>query len=151
GDPELLAALDRLFGDAAVDAANSEAVRRIVSGEPVLVDVVPACDAIPALSGERIILHAGPPIAWDRMCGPMQGAICGAIVFEGWAADLDAAERLAAGGGVTLHPNHNFGAVGPMTGLTTRSMPMMVVENKPYGNRAYCTINEGLGKVMRFG
>ena len=151
GDPKLAGAVDKLLGDAAVDAANTEAVRRIVSGEPVLVDVVPGREAIPAIAEGRTILHAGPPIAWERMCGPMRGAICGAIVFEGWAPDLAAAEKLAASGGVTLHPNHHFDAVGPMTGLTTRSMPVMVVENKTYGNRAYCTINEGLGKVMRFG
>ena len=133
-----------------IEDANQQALRRILEGDPVLVDVVPAAEVIPAL-GERVLLHAGPPIEWERMCGPMQGAIAGAIVFEGWAADLDAATRLAASGGVAFHPNHHFDAVGPMTGITTRSMPVMVVENKAFGNRAYCTINEGLGKVMRFG
>ena len=133
-----------------IEDANHQALRRILEGDPVLVDVAPAAEVIPAL-GERVLLHAGPPIEWERMCGPMQGAIAGAIVFEGWAADLDAATRLAASGGVAFHPNHHFDAVGPMTGITTRSMPVMVVENKAFGNRAYCTINEGLGKVMRFG
>src|SRR3989442_358721 len=76
---------------------------------------------------------------------------CGAIVFEGWSSDLGAAEALAAGGGVKFAPNHDHGAVGPMTGITTRSMPLFVVENRAFGNRALCTINEGLGKVMRFG
>ena len=85
------------------------------------------------------------------MCGPLRGAICGAIVFEGWAPDLAAAEKLAASGGVTFAPNHHFGAVGPMTGITTRSMPLLVVENRAFGNRAFCALNEGLGKVMRFG
>jgi hypothetical protein len=98
-----------------------------------------------------VLLHAGPPVDWDRMCGPMRGAIAGAIVFEGWAAELDAATELAANGAITFHPNHDFDAVGPMTGITTRSMPVMVVENRAFGNRATCTINEGLGKVMRFG
>jgi len=85
------------------------------------------------------------------MCGPMQGAVAGIIVYEGWAKDLDEAVELAAGGGVAFHPNHDFGAVGPMTGMTTLSQPLLVVENRSFGNRAYCTINEGLGKVMRFG
>jgi hypothetical protein len=85
------------------------------------------------------------------MCGPMRGAIAGAIVLEGWADDLESAARLAAEGAIAFHPNHHFSAVGPMTGLTTRSMPVMVVENRAYGNLAYCTLNEGLGKVMRFG
>ena len=98
-----------------------------------------------------MILHAGPPIDWDRMCGPMRGAVAGIAVFEGWAEDLSEAEHLAESGAFKLRPNHNYGAVGPMTGMTTLSQPVLVVENRSSGNRAYCTINEGLGKVMRFG
>ena len=98
-----------------------------------------------------MILHAGPPIGWDRMCGPMRGAVAGIAVFEGWAGDLSEAEAMARDGAFEFHPNHHFDAVGPMTGLTTLSQPVMVVENRAFGNRAYCTINEGLGKVMRFG
>jgi len=130
--------------------ANAEAVRRMLEAEPVLSDVVPASEAIPALE-EGMILHAGPPIDWARMCGPMRGAVVGIAVFEGWAEDLAEAERLAEAGGFRLSPNHDFGAVGPMTGMTTRSQPVLVVENRASGNRAFCTINEGLGKVMRFG
>ena len=133
-----------------IEQANREALRRMLAGDPWLVDVRPAREAIPAL-GERVILHAGPPIDWRRMCGPMRGAIAGAIVFEGWAPDLARAEAMAAADEIAFHPNHHFDAVGPMTGLTTASMPVMVVENRAFGNRAYCTINEGLGKVMRFG
>ena len=151
GDPALARVLANLAGESAIESANAEAVRRILAAEPVLIDVVSAHEAIPALRDARLILHSGPPIAWERMCGPMRGAACGAIVFEGWAADLAAAEALAASGGVEFQPNHHFDAVGPMTGLTTRSMPVMVVENSAFGNRAYCMINEGLGKVMRFG
>jgi hypothetical protein len=150
-DPSTMALLMRLAADPAIGAANLETMQRIMSSEPVLVDVVPAEAAIPALGKDRIILHAGPPIEWERMCGPMRGAVCGAIVFEGWANDLDSAEQLAESGGVRLAPNHDFDTVGPMTGLTTRSMPVLVVENRKFKNRAYCTINEGLGKVMRFG
>jgi len=151
GDGELAGVLARLLGDAAIAAANREAVARMLAAEPVLIDVVPASHAMPALGEGKTILHAGPPIAWDRMCGPMQGAIAGAIVFEGWAGDLAAAAALAAAGGVRLEPNHHFGAVGPMTGITTRSMPVLVVENRTFANRAYATLNEGLGRVMRFG
>ncbi|HET6221102.1 MAG TPA: DUF1116 domain-containing protein, partial [Dongiaceae bacterium] len=151
GDPELAALLARLASDPTVEAANATAMQRMLDAEPVLIDVTPADHAIPALAEGRTILHAGPPIQWERMCGPLRGAICGAIVFEGWADSLVTAEKLAAGGGVRFHPNHDFDAVGPMTGLTTRSMSVMVVENRKFGNRAYATINEGLGKVMRFG
>jgi hypothetical protein len=133
-----------------IEEANREALRRMLAGEPVLVDVVPAEQAIAAL-GDRTILHAGPPIAWERMCGPMRGAVMGIAVFEGWARDLADAEAKTAAGAFAFHPNHDFGAVGPMTGLTTRSQPLLVVENKAFGNRAYCAINEGLGKVLRFG
>ena len=133
-----------------IEQANREAVGRITGAEPALIDVRPAGEVIDGL-GERMILHAGPPVAWDRMCGPMRGAIAGAIVLEGWAADLEAAEALAGSGAVAFHPNHHFDAVGPMTGLITRTMPVMVVDNRTFGNRAYCTLNEGLGKVMRFG
>jgi Protein of unknown function (DUF1116) len=133
-----------------IEEANQEALRRMIAGEPTLVDVVPAVQAIPDLA-DQVILHAGPPIGWDRMCGPLRGAVMGIAVFEGWAEDLDKASEKAAAGSFTFHPNHHFGAVGPMTGLTTKSQPLLVVENKGFGNRAYCAINEGLGKVMRFG
>ena len=133
-----------------IEEANQKAIDRMVAGDPVLVDVIPAARAITALK-DRMILHAGPPIEWSRMCGPMRGAIMGIAVFEGWADDLVEAESMAAAGEFEFHPNHHFDAVGPMTGMTTISQPLMVVENTTYGNRAYCAINEGLGKVMRFG
>ena len=134
----------------AIRAGNRRALELMLAADPVLVDVVPAWKAIDGLS-ECTILHAGPPIDWQRMCGPMRGAVAGVAVYEGWAADLDEAVRLAADNRFTFQPNHHFGVVGPMTGLTTRSQPLLVVENRNSGNRAYCTINEGLGKVMRFG
>jgi Protein of unknown function (DUF1116) len=133
-----------------IDEANQEALRRILAGDPVLVDVVPASEAITGLA-ERTILHAGPPITWERMCGPLRGAVMGIAVFEGWAKDLNDAAGKAAAGDFAFYPNHHFGAVGPMTGMTTASQPVLVVENKAFGNRAYCALNEGLGKVMRFG
>jgi hypothetical protein len=133
-----------------IEAANKKALERMLSGTPVLVDVVPAHEAIPNLQ-DKMILHAGPPISWERMCGPMRGAIAGIAVFEGWATDLAEAECMAGDGAFDFHPNHNFDAVGPMTGITTLNQPMLVVENRTYGNKAYCAINEGLGKVMRFG
>jgi hypothetical protein len=133
-----------------IEQANEEALRRMLAADPVLIDVIPAAEAIPALR-ENMILHAGPPIAWDRMCGPLRGAVAGIAVFEGWASDLDRAAEMAASGGFEFHPNHHFDAVGPMTGVTTIGQPVMVVENRAFGNRAYCALNEGLGKVMRFG
>ena len=154
-DAGVLEALDRVTGadpevTARVEAANAAAIERMLAADPVLVDVRPAADVVPGLE-DRTILHAGPPIEWARMCGPMQGAVAGAIVLEGWASTLEDASALAASGDIHFAPNHHFDAVGPMTGLTTRTMPVLVVENRAFGNRAYCTVNEGLGKVMRFG
>ena len=132
-----------------IDRANTEAFTRLTSGEAVLVDCRPARGAcgLP----ERVVLHAGPPTAWAAMCEPMQAAVCGAIRYEGWASDDDAAARLIERQEVHLAPCHHWSAVGPMTGIITASMPVFVVENRLYGNRAYATINEGLGKVLRFG
>lgn len=133
-----------------IEQANKEAVGRMLAADPVLIDVVTAGDVIDGL-GEKVILHAGPPIDWADMCGPMRGAITGIAVFEGWAPTLEAADEMAAAGAFDFRPNHHASAVGPMTGMTTLSQPVMVVENRKFGNCSYCTINEGLGKVMRFG
>ncbi len=150
---EALAAADTLSsGNIAetIKTANATAIERMHSAEPVLIDVRLAADVIEGLQDHKI-LHAGPPIEWQNMCGPMQGAIAGAIVLEGWAKNLDAAFKLADSDKITFEPNHHHNAVGPMTGIVTQSMPLMVVENKTFGNESYCAINEGLGKVMRFG
>jgi len=134
-----------------IELANQHAVDIMLAGDPVLIDVIPAGEAIPELANGKLILHAGPPIEWANMCGPMQGAVAGIAVFEGWAKNLDDAMLKAAAGDFIFQPNHHFNAVGPMTGMTTRSQPVMVVLNRASGNHAYCAINEGLGKVMRFG
>ena len=151
GDAGLGMRLARLLGDPRIEAANAIALGRFLEAQPVLVDVLLARDAIAALDGERRILHAGPPIAWEDMCGPMRGAIAGAIAYEGWAATADAGAKLAADGQVALEPCHDHAAVGPMAGVVSPSMPVWVVENAVGSNRAYCNFNEGLGKVLRFG
>jgi len=149
-DPRLVGFLDRLQARAArIEAANAKALARLVGGDPVLLDCRPAWEAL-ALP-ERTVLHAGPPLAWSRMCEPMQAAVLCAIRYEGWAANDDAARGLVATGRVTLAPCHHWGAVGPMTGIITRSMPVFVVVNRAHEARAHVTINEGLGKVLRFG
>jgi hypothetical protein len=141
-----------MIGDACIEKANRTAYERYLTAQPRLVDLDLARDAMPGLAGgERRILHAGPPIAWADMCGPQQGAIAGAILYEGWVKTLEAAEGLAASGKVAFEPCHAHGAVGPMAGIISPSMPVWVVENTAAGNRAYCNLNEGLGKVLRFG
>ena len=151
-DADLGWKLAALIGDPRIDEANRTAYGRYLAARPRLVDLQRARDAIAALGGgERRILHAGPPIDWAQMCGPQQGAIAGALLYEGWADSLEAAARMAAAGEVALEPCHDHGAVGPMAGVISPSMPLWVVENGDRGNRAYCNLNEGLGKVLRFG
>jgi uncharacterized protein DUF1116 len=150
GDPRLAGLLERLQARAAaIETANAEVVSRLVGGEPVLLDCRPAWEAIDL--PEHVVLHAGPPLAWARMCEPLQAAVLCAIRYEEWAANDDAARKLVQTGRVRLEPCHHWRAVGPMTGIITRSMPVFVVENRAHGNRAHVTINEGLGKVLRFG
>jgi hypothetical protein len=150
GDPRLA---ERLMGlDArrdTVDAANARAFDVLVDGRPFLVDCRPAHEALEL--PERVVLHAGPPIAWERACEPLRAAVLCAIRYEGWAANDDAAAALVVAGRVRLEPCHHRRAVGPMTGIVTRSMPVFAVENRAHGNRAHATINEGLGRVLRFG
>jgi hypothetical protein len=156
GDRELGLLLAELEDDprdprgARINEANGQAVERILGARPSLVDVRPAREAIDSL-GDRMLLHSGPPISWSSMCGPVQGAAIGACLFEGWAATPDDARRLLDSGGVTFAPCHDFGAVGPMAGVLSPSMPVVVIENTAAGNRAFATLNEGLGKVLRFG
>ncbi len=151
GRPELVAALDRLTDRPAIDAANARVVEAIVAARPVLVDVaLSALEAVPGMT-PTTILHAGPPVAWENMAGPMRGAVIGALIYEGLADSEAAAVALAASGKITFAPCHEHGAVGPMAGVTSASMPVQVIENKTHGNFSYCTLNEGLGKVLRFG
>ncbi len=133
-----------------IDTANEEALERIFAARPFLIAVHPAREVLPELS-DYTVLHAGPPLGWDAMCGPLRGAILGVLQYEGWAANETGAESLVGAGKIAFLPCHSASAVGPMTGLITASMPLMVVENREYGNRAYTTLNEGLGKVLRFG
>jgi hypothetical protein len=132
-----------------IDAANEAIAKKIIDAQPTLVDVVRAKTVIPELDG-KLILHAGPPIAFGDMPDPVQGAAIGAVVFEGWAEDEASARRVCEEE-VEFAPNHHFGAVGAMGGILSGNLPVFVVENTTDGNRAYTTMHEGEGKVLRFG
>ncbi len=142
--------LRRTKAGVSMDDANREVVERIRRGGAVLVGMGIARDVIPGMH-DRMILHAGPPIEWTRMCGPTRGAVMGALIYEGLAQDEAEAEKLAASGGIEFSPCHHHHAIGPMAGVVSRSMPVFILENRTFGNRAYCTPNEGLGKVLRYG
>jgi hypothetical protein len=135
---------------ARVETANARVVERFIGARPFLVDVQPAREVVPELRG-RTLLHAGPPLAWAEMTGPMQGAAIGAALFEAWADTPESATVLLAGGGVDFVPCHQAGGVGPMGGITSGGMPLLLVEERTWGGRAFCTFNEGVGRVLRFG
>lgn len=134
-----------------VDEANQAVVSKILAGSPFLLDVVPALDVIEEFKNEKLLLHAGPPISYKEMIDPIQGACIGAVLFEGWAKTESEARTLLEQGEVKLMPCHHVKAVGPMGGITSAHMPLLVVENQTDHNRAYCTMNEGIGAVLRFG
>jgi hypothetical protein len=153
GDPRIIALLSRLNRTdikKLIDDANRKAACTIIDAQPVLIDVLRASEAIPGMK-KNLILHAGPPVTWDRMCGPVRGAIMGALLYEGLAGNLQEAEKLAASGEVEFDPCHHHRTVGPMAGVVSSSMFVYVVKNETSGNTAFCTLNEGLGKVLRFG
>jgi len=133
-----------------VNNANKEALERVLSARPMLVGMGKAGEVIPEM-GERMLLHAGPPIEWERMSGPLKGAIIGAMLYEGWASTPEEAEKMASKGEIEFDPCHHHHAVGPMAGVISPSMPVFIVENKTFNNKAYVTQNEGLGKVLRYG
>ena len=152
GDREGGWALAQILNHPMVEQANAVAFARFIDAHPVLTGIATARDVLPGMAGKRrLILHAGPPIEWPAMCGPMRGAVVGAVVLEGWADSVEAAQDLVARGAVDLEPCHHQAAVGPMAGIISPSMPLFVIENRVNAKRAYCNFNEGLGKVLRFG
>jgi len=162
GDAKLAWTLARLVGDqddpdapgSIVDRANEAAVKRMLEAQPVLVDVALRADEIwPALwaNGRKTLTHAGAPIPWSKMCDPMKGTMIGAMLYEGWAGTPEEALARLAGGEVAFVTNHDQGAVGPMSGAISPSMPLFVVRNAAHGNMAYTNFSEGIGRVLRFG
>lgn len=158
GDPRLAWTLAQLVGDAEdpnalgsrIDAANQRAVERIIAAQPMLVDVaLHAKDVWPNMG--KTLLHAGAPIAFDSMCGPMQGAMVGALLYERWADTPDDALRMLRAGAIRIGQCHDHQAVGPMSGIISPSMPLFVVRNATHGNLAYSNMSEGIGRVLRFG
>jgi len=142
-----------------IEKANAEATERMMEARPVLVGLGKARDVIPDM-GDNLLLHAGPPLtlrgapqggAWERASGPMRGAITGALIFEGKAKNEAEAQALVESGEIELEPCHHHGAAGPMAGLIAPSMSVYVIENKTHGNRSFSGLNEGYGKVLRYG
>lgn len=151
GNVQLIKALQFLRGQEQVTEGNQEVIAQIVAAQPVLVDTVSAKEVIPEMADGKVLLHAGPPITYEHMPDPMKGSCIGAILFEEWADTEAEARTMLEKGEIRFIPCHHVHAVGPMGGITSPTMPVLVVENQTDGNRAYCTMNEGIGKVLRFG
>jgi hypothetical protein len=133
-----------------IEKANAEATERMMEARAVLVGLGKARDVIPGMR-DNLLLHAGPPITWDRASGPLRGAIIGALIFEGKAKDEAEAQALVESGEIELEPCHHHQTVGPMAGVTSPSMSVYIIENETHGNRAFSNLNEGYGKVLRYG
>ncbi len=133
-----------------IEEANEKAVKRIIEAKPVAIGIKKAKDVIPGMK-EHMLLHAGPPITWERMCDPQRGAVMGAAVFEGWADTPEEAAKMAERGEIEFAACHDHDSVGPMAGITSPSMSVYMVKNEVHGNMTYCNLNEGLGKVLRYG
>ena len=133
-----------------IEAANQDALCKMWNVKPILVDIDLAKNVIPGMDS-KTILHAGPPIEWERMCGPTQGAIAGILVYENLVNSIDEGYKLAASGEIKFDCNHDHDTVGPMTGITSPNQPVFILEDPDTIKRAFCTLNEGRGKVLRFG
>jgi hypothetical protein len=133
-----------------IKKANEQAIENLQKSQPTIVGIGVALEDIPNMD-KKTVLHAGPPIQWENMSGPLKGAVIGGLIYEGLASNEEEAIALVESGEIKFDPCHHHDAVGPMAGVVTASMPVWIVENKAFGNLAYCTLNEGLGKVLRYG
>ena len=152
GDLAMVSLLSRLYGDQAstVEAANAEVVRRLDSGQPQLVEVSTVAQAVPGVAG-RTLLHCGPAIDFEQVCDPLRRSMRAAVVAEGWAAGVDEAQQLLAGGDVALEPANSHQAVVPMASAIGPSAPVFVVVDEQGGTRSYAPVSQGPGEVAWFG
>jgi hypothetical protein len=133
-----------------ITKANNESVEKMMEARPVVIGMGKALETIPGMR-DNLLLHAGPPITWERASGPMRGAITGALIFEGKAKDEASAKKLVESGEIELEPCHDHHSVGPMAGIICPTMSVYILENKTHGNKSYSNLNEGYGKVLRYG
>ncbi|TYB83803.1 MAG: DUF1116 domain-containing protein [Kosmotoga sp.] len=133
-----------------IEKANNIALERLQKSEPCIVGLGIAKDVIPDYK-DNMILHAGPPITWGKMSGPMIGGVIGAVIYEGWADSPEKAKEYAEKGNIIFEPCHHHNAIGPMAGIISPTMPVWIIEDSKTKRRSYATLNEGLGKVLRMG
>jgi len=133
-----------------IDQANQKAIDAFMDARPVVVGVAKAKDVIPGMH-DKLFLHAGPPVTWARMAGPVRGAMIGAMMLEGLAKNAEEAEKKLASGEIEFAPCHQYDSTGPMAGVMSPSMMVYIVENITTGYKAFSGLNEGRGKVLRMG
>jgi len=133
-----------------IEKANAEATQRMMDARPIATTMAKAIDVVPGIH-ENMLLHAGPPVTWERMSGPTRGAMIGALIFEGKAKNADEAEKLLKSGKIEFSPCHEHMCAGPMAGVISPSMMVYVVENQTHDIKCYSNLNEGRGKVLRMG
>ncbi|MEV6123329.1 DUF1116 domain-containing protein [Streptomyces sp. NPDC052077] len=123
-----------------VDALNTTDVR--------LHRVCKAAEVTDRVTG-RHFLHAGPPIDLADIPGPMRGAVIGGLLLEREARSPAEAEAIIDGGGVSISPCHDEGAVGAMAGIITPSTPVVVAAAGD--TRTFSPLNEGIQGAVRYG
>ncbi len=133
-----------------IEEANRICLENIQSSTALWTDIRPAREVVPGI-GDYTVLHAGPPVTWEDMCGPMRGSIIGACIFEGWADTPEEVDKIAAGGKLKFDSSHHHHAIGPMSGIITPSMEVSVVKNEAFNLETYATLYMGIGKVLRHG
>ena len=133
-----------------IEKANTKATERMMEARPIATTMAKAIDVVPGIH-EDMLLHAGPPVTWDRMSGPTRGAMMGALIFEGKAKNGEEAEKLLKSGKIEFSPCHEHMCAGPMAGVISPSMLVYVIENQTHNITCYSNLNEGRGKVLRMG
>ncbi|MBA4376415.1 MAG: hypothetical protein C0401_09625 [Anaerolinea sp.] len=133
-----------------IEKANALVCERFMEARPVATTLAKAIEVVPGLH-DNMLLHAGPPVTWERMSGPMKGAMMGALIFEGKARNGEEAEKMLQSGKIEFSPCHEHMCTGPMAGVISPSMLVYVVENQTHKIKCFSNLNEGRGKVLRMG
>ena len=117
----------------------STAIEPVLAVEPWLVGVKPALEVVPGMRRE-LMLHAAPPTTWDDVSPVLREGLLGAAEFEG----LDAEEAV-------LGAAQDHAAMAGGAGSITASTPVVVVEDRASGRRAFHFLMEGFGRTLILG
>ena len=104
------------------------------AGNPYWTDVLPAGEFLGL--ADKTVLHSGPPIEFGRMCAAHRRSMANACLFEGWAKTPGEAAKLLERGEVKCEAACDYATDGSGYGIITKSVPLLVVEDRDYGSRA---------------